>query len=58
MLKFLQPTRALNQPEEAMQTQTCVPPRNLSMRRASGFAIFAGGMLVLAVQAMVRLHGV
>ena len=40
-----------------MQTQTRVLPRNLSLQRASGFAIFASGMVVLAAHAMVRLHG-
>jgi len=57
MLKFLQLIRAQNQLEEAMQTQTSVLPRNLSFQRASGFAIFASGMVVLAAHAMVRLHG-
>jgi hypothetical protein len=57
MLKLLQLIRAQNQLEVAMQTQTCDPARNLSLQRASGFAIFASGMMVLAAHAMVRLHG-
>jgi hypothetical protein len=57
MLKFLQLIRTRNQLEEAMQTQMSVPPRNLSLQRAVGFAIFAGGMLVLAAHAMARLQG-
>lgn len=40
-----------------MQTETLAQPVNWSLRRALGFAIFSGGMLVLATHAMVWLHG-
>ncbi|WP_281278303.1 hypothetical protein [Paraburkholderia dinghuensis] len=40
-----------------MHALTRLPLHTGSLRRASGFAIFAGGMLVLAVHAAVRLFG-
>lgn len=41
----------------AVTASAAVARATFAMRRGTGFLIFAGGVAVLIVQAIVRLHG-